>query len=234
METFLASKYSRHETEIARLKDIRLVTAQETSQNRGWDEAKIKNLTGGDTLSGRFMRQDFFDFPPTHKLTFAGNYKPSLRNVDEAMRRRFLLVPFTVTIPKKERDRQLATEKLKKEWPAILRWMIDGAVAWHQNGLIVPNVVIDTTTEYLGDQDVFSEWLEDRIIIGGEYETSSSALFGSWKQWCEQHNEFIGTQKAFVERIKNHSELASVEHFRDETMRGFRGIRLKNVSDMKI
>ena len=88
MEMFLASKHDRHPTEIARLKGARLVVAQETQKGRRWDEAKLKNLTGGDKLSGHFMRQDYFDFDPTHKLLITGNHKPSLSNIDEAMRRR--------------------------------------------------------------------------------------------------------------------------------------------------
>ena len=78
MEMFLASNVDRHPTEIAKLMGARLVVAHETQKGRRWDEAKIKNLTGGDTLTGRFMRGDFFDFKPTHKLMIAGNHKPSL------------------------------------------------------------------------------------------------------------------------------------------------------------
>jgi putative DNA primase/helicase len=153
MEMFLAAKYERHPTEIARLKGARLVIAQETAKGRFWDEAKIKNLTGGGTLSGRFMRGDWFDFKPTHKILIGGNYKPSLRNVDEAIRRRFLLVPFTVLIPPAERDPKLA-EKLKAEWRAILRWMVNGCLQWRRVGLVVPTVVRDATEQYLADQDV--------------------------------------------------------------------------------
>jgi P4 family phage/plasmid primase-like protien len=91
-DMFLVSRQDRHPTEIARLKGVRLVVAQETQKGRAWDEAKIKTLTGGDRLTGRFMRGDFFDFAPTHKFLLNGNHKPSLRTVDEAMRRRFLLV----------------------------------------------------------------------------------------------------------------------------------------------
>src|ERR1700722_4692796 len=86
----LASNVDRHPTEIAKLMGARLIVAQETQKGRRWDESKIKNLTGGDKLSARFMRGDFFDFKPTHKLLISGNHKPSLRNVDEAIRRRFL------------------------------------------------------------------------------------------------------------------------------------------------
>src|SRR4030095_16895599 len=122
--TFIATRAERHPTDLAKLCGARLVVAQETQKGRRWDETKIKALTGGDRITARFMRQDFFDFTPTFKLFIVGNHKPRLGTVDEAMRRRMLIVPFTVQIPLEERDRQLA-EKLKAEWPAILRWCID-------------------------------------------------------------------------------------------------------------
>ncbi len=108
---------------------MRLVVAQETQQGREWDETKIKTLTGGDRITARFMRRDFFDFDPQFKLFIVGNHKPRLNVVDEAMRRRLLLVPFTVQIPKGERDPNLP-HKLEKEWPAILRWAVDGCMEW--------------------------------------------------------------------------------------------------------
>jgi putative DNA primase/helicase len=114
MELFMNSKHDRHPTEIAKLQGARLVTAQETEKGRRWDVAKIKTLTSDDKLTARFMRQDFFDFTPTHKLIITGNHKPLLPTVDEAIRRRFLLVPFTVEIPKPERDPDLA-HKLEPE-----------------------------------------------------------------------------------------------------------------------
>ena len=94
IETFTASQFERHPTELAGLRGARLVIAIETEEGRAWAEAKIKQLTGGDPISARFMRQDFFEYNPAFKLMIAGNHKPSLRSVDEAIRRRFHLVPF--------------------------------------------------------------------------------------------------------------------------------------------
>src|SRR5262249_9400947 len=121
IETFTASRSDRHPTELAMLRGARLVTATETEEGRHWAEARIKALTGGDPISARFMHQDFFEFIPKFKLMIAGNHKPSLRSVDEAIRRRFNLVPFSVTIPAEERDETLA-ERLRTEWPGILDW----------------------------------------------------------------------------------------------------------------
>src|SRR5262249_14374388 len=112
IEAFCEARLERHPTDLAMLRGARLVITQETGEGRYWDEAKIKALSGGDPISARFMRQDFFTYTPQFKLVVAGNHKPSLRNVDEAIRRRIHLVPFVVTIRPGKRDPQLA-EKLK-------------------------------------------------------------------------------------------------------------------------
>jgi putative DNA primase/helicase len=104
------------------------------------------------------MRQDFFDYTPQFKLFISGNHKPGLRTVDEAIRRRFHLVPFNVTIPVDRRDPELG-EKLKAEWPGILQWMVDGCSEWNEVGLAPPAIVTDATAEYLDSQDLLNHWL---------------------------------------------------------------------------
>jgi putative DNA primase/helicase len=229
MEMFLASNVDRHPTEIARLKGARLVVAQETQKGRRWDEAKIKNLTGGDPLTGRFMRGDFFDFKPTHKLMIAGNHKPSLRGVDEAIRRRFLLVPFTVTIPLAERD-HLLPEKLKAEWPAILRWMVDGCLEWQRHGLTPPKIVRDATDEYLADQDMLAQWLDDCTKVDPLAFVATRALFTSWKSWCDARNQSSGTETAFADMLKE----CGLEHKKMTKARGFKGLALRTDADDRL
>jgi P4 family phage/plasmid primase-like protien len=168
------------------------------------------------------MRGDFFDFKPTHKLLILGNYKPSLRNVDEAIRRRLLLVPFTVQIPEKERDTKLA-EKLKAEWPAILRWMVDGCLKWQRRGLVVPTVIRDATDEYLADQDTLAQWTDEWIEPAPNTLIPSRTLFASWKLWCIERNLSSGTETAFVESLKGRGYV----HHRKKTGRGFKDIALK-------
>jgi putative DNA primase/helicase len=157
METFTASKHDRHPTEIARLRGARLVTASETEQGRQWAESRIKQLTGGDTMSAHFMRQDDFEFVPVLKLLIIGNNKPALSSVDDAARRRFNLLPFLFKPAKPDPSLE---EKLKAEWPAILRWMIEGCLDWQANRLVRPEVVKDATDEYFTAQDTFSQWLD--------------------------------------------------------------------------
>src|SRR5262249_17273115 len=107
IETFTAAAVDRHPTELADLRGAPLVHAVGTEDGRRWAEGRLKMLSGGEKVKARLMRQDLFEFRPQLKLLITGNHKPGLRSVDEAMRRRFNLIPFTVTIPPKERDKKL-------------------------------------------------------------------------------------------------------------------------------
>ena len=148
IELLMESRNDRHPTELAGLRGARLVTSAETEGGRRWSESKVKGLTGGDPIAARFMRGDFFNFVPCFKLLIAGNFKPRLRRIDEAIRRRFYLLPFNVTVPEGERDGDLPN-KLVAEWPGILAWAIEGAVEWYADGLQPPDIVKQATRDYL-------------------------------------------------------------------------------------
>ena len=128
MDTFTNSSNDRHPTDMAMLQGARMVFAQETERGRAWAESRVKSLTGSDPVTARFMRQDFFTYTPKFKLLISGNHLPRLKNVDEAMRRRLHLLPFTQVFKGKDRDPHLA-EKLKTEYAGILQWIVEGAVA---------------------------------------------------------------------------------------------------------
>lgn len=224
--TFIAAATERHPTDVAKLHGYRLVVAQETEKGRRWDETKIKSMTGGDKMTARFMRCDFFDFVPKFKLWIVGNHKPRLDNVDEAMRRRMLLVPFTVQIPPEERDPDLPA-KLKAEWPAILRWAIDGCLEWQRTGLAAPTIVTEATDEYFDDQDIIKQWLEDRTEDGGMFAfTPVKDLFASWKSWCDERNHKPGTSHALSEALSDRG------HVRKRGTGGNRGFRNLVVKSM--
>jgi putative DNA primase/helicase len=222
IETFIDSKNQAHPTDVASLQGARLVTAVETEDGRRWAESKLKALTGGDRIAARYMRQDFFEFSPAFKLVVAGNHKPGLRSVDEAIKRRFNLVPFTVTILAAERDPELA-EKLKAEWPGILQWAVDGCLAWQRDGLNTPPVVETATREYFAAEDALSRWLEDRTELKPGFWENASDLFRNWKEWAESGGEFVGSQKRFSESLAS----KGVAQVRKKTGRGFEGIRLR-------
>jgi len=172
METFADSRNDRHSTELAMLRGARLVTASETEEGKAWAEARIKALTGGDPITARFMRQDNFTFRPQFKLTIAGNHAPALRNVDDAMRRRFNIAPFVLKPTNPDRELE---EKLKAEWPQILAWMIAGARKYLAGGLTRPEAIARATDEYFAEQDVFGRWLAERCNLrAGAFEALRS------------------------------------------------------------
>ena len=170
------------------LRGARFVTASETEEGRRWAESRIKTLTGGDTISARYMRQDSFDYRPQFKPFIAGNHKPGLQSVDEAIRRRFHLIPFGATIPEGERDPQLA-ERLRDEWPMILSWMIDGCRAWQQRGLGAPVAVTRATSDYLEAEDVLGCWIRECCVIKKGGKTAFGTLYRSWQRWSAANGE---------------------------------------------
>jgi putative DNA primase/helicase len=224
METFIASTSDRHPTELAGLRGARLVTAQETEEGRRWAESKIKALTGGDRVSARFMRQDFFEFVPQFKLLIMGNHKPGLRGVDEAIRRRMNLIPFTVTIPAEERDEKLPA-KLRGEWPGILRWMIAGCAAWQSRGLAQPEAVRAATEAYLAAEDALAQWMAERCAISLQRFATTAELFGDWVKWADTAGEFAGSQKRFSQALLNRGFVSDRQAGTGKM--GFRGIGLK-------
>lgn len=220
---FTASNTEQHPTEVASLRGARMVTAIETEDGTRWAESKIKAFTGGDKIVARFMRCDFFEFVPEFKLLVAGNHKPGLRSVDEAMRRRLHLIPFTVTIPKSEQDPALA-EKLKGEYPGILQWAIEGCLEWQRQGLNPPEVVRDATDQYLAAEDAIGRWLEERCVIDRLQWTAGSLLYRDFSSWCEATGELRGTQKRFTQAL----ESRGFSPQRTREARGFAGIALRS------
>ena len=167
--SFTASTTEQHPTDLAGLRGARFVTAIETEDGARWAESKIKSLTGGDKIAARFMRCDFFEFFPEFKLVIAGNHKPALRSVDEAIRRRLHFIPFTVTIPQNKRDPRLG-EKLRAELPGILAWAIEGCLAWQREGLNPPLLVREATADYLAAEDAIGQ------LAGGSLHHGRSAV----------------------------------------------------------
>jgi len=172
------------------------------------------------------MRQDFFEFTPTFKLVIAGNHRPGLRSVDEAIRRRFQLVPFTITIPPDERDQTLSG-RLKVEWPGILAWAIQGCVDWQAGGLASPAAVQTATAAYLEAEDALAAWIEDAGERDVNAWEASSALFRSWKQWAERAGEYVGSLKKFSQRLEERGESIGLKKAREPGGRqGFYGLRV--------
>jgi putative DNA primase/helicase len=225
MDTFMETRTDRHPTDLAGLRGARFVAAIETEQGRRWAESKVKNLTGGDKISARFMRQDFFEFFPQFKLFVAGNHKPAIRNIDEAMKRRLHLVPFTITVPPARRDAHLQ-QKLLAERDGILAWAVQGCLDWQRLGrLAPPQQVVDATEAYFEAEDALGRWLEERCLREANASSLTAELFNDWKQWADAAGEFIGSQRRFSDLLITRG----VEKWRNTAgLRGFRGVGLKH------
>ncbi len=222
MDMFMASHGDRHPTDMAGLRGARVVTAIETEQGSRWAESKLKALTGGDKITARFMRQDFFEFVPQFKLLIVGNHKPSIRNVDEAMRRRLHMVPFTITIPPAKRDKTLP-ERLLAERDGILAWALEGCLQWQRVGLQPPPAVMAATDEYFEAEDAIGRWIDERCDLGSQCTEASNALFADWKLWAEKNGEYAGSNKRFAETLIGRG----LERWRSSQAKGFRGIALR-------
>ncbi|AXH46906.1 DNA polymerase/primase [Mycobacterium phage Aminay] len=187
----LAGRDDKHETEIARLRGARLVICSEINRGSKFDEAKVKALTGGDPLTGRFMRQDFFDFMPSHTLFLAGNHQPEVSAGGTSFWRRLRLIPFTRTVPEDRRVEGLAELLVRNEGPAILSWIVDGAVEAAGVGLVDPPSVLAATQEYAAQEDSIGRFVEECCEVGGGsfVRVKSSVLQGAYQKWCRQNGE---------------------------------------------
>ena len=211
------------------LRGARLVTAFETEEGRRWAESRIKQLTGGDRITARFMRQDFFTFQPQFKLLIAGNYRPRLHAVDEAMRRRFHLIPFEASF-KGDRRIQDMESRLLQEGAAILGWAVAGCIKWQSEGLNPPEQVRSATEQYFSNQDVMGEWFAECCETGPDYWETPTLLFNSWRVFAKNAGISVGTRASFNDRM----ETAGYQQLRDRNRgRHWAGIKVKFGAETK-
>lgn len=226
MEAFTASKWDRHSTELAMLRGARLVTASETEAGRQWAEARIKMLTGGDEISARFMHRDNFTYRPTFKILISGNHRPVIRNVDDAMRRRFMLLPFTFQPARPDKTLE---DRLMQEAPAIFRWMIEGCLRWQISGLNAPHRAIESTNDYLSSQDQLGEWLRTDCVVESTAKCTTAALHESYADYVRTAGERPLSQALFSEAMQNRGFTKDKNVRSDgKYARGFQGVRLRD------
>ncbi len=174
----------QHPTGRARLRGLRLAVASESDQTAKLAVATVKALTGGDRVVARFMRQDFFEFEPNHKLVLVTNHRPRVSDPGDAIWRRVLLVPFDVQIPEPEQDRELP-DKLRVELPGILRWAVEGCRAWQRDGLAVPEGIKAATAEYRATEDTLGEFVAEKLETDPEAVTLAKELHAAHREWSE-------------------------------------------------
>jgi len=207
--------------DVARLRGVRAALMNETTQGARFDEAKLKDLTGGDTLTARFLHQEFFDFRPTHRIVIRGNHKPAINGTDEGIWRRLRLVPFTVSIPPDEQDHDLL-HKLEAELPGILRWALQGCREWQTDGLKPPPIVAEAVRKYREESDTLGRFLGECCEVRPLAQVKSSVLFKRYQEFAEAAGERWIPAKDFPAEM----ERRGLQHKRTKTGGLFLGVEL--------
>ena len=223
-ELLMAKRGEVHPTEKTILHGARLVAAIETEEGRRLSETVVKELTGGDPVTARRMREDFWTFDPTHKLFLITNYRPQITASNEAMWRRVLLLPFEVIIPESERDKSLA-EALLEEGPGILAWAVRGCLRWQRNGLYIPPEIRQATAEYREEMDMLADFLEERCILEPSATIRVRDFYLAYRDWAEATGEDGMGKITFGNRLRERGFSQDRNH---EMGRYWVGVRLSD------
>ena len=204
---FIRRRNDEHKTALAGLHGARTAYIDETEEGAAWNESRLKAVSGGDTVTARFMRGDFFDFRPAFLPLIVGNFEPSLQDVGPSMRRRLLLIPFDAEIAEPDTD---LDRKLKPELPGILARAIDGHVQWLQGGLAAPSIVRSETADYFSENDTMGRYLSERVTIldrdalDGSGGCPASKVYNDYRIWAidENGSRFPWSAPTFGARLK--------------------------------
>lgn len=206
-----AKRGDPHPTGLADLFNARMVVSHEWGAGRAFDEELVKQLTGGDRIRARRMRENFFEFSPTHKLWIAANHLPRIRQADYGIWRRVVLFPFTVTIPPEKRQNNLV-ELLLREAPGILAWAVDGCQSWRAAGLGTTKIMADAKDKYREEMDALGPFLDLCCVIGDDHCVDAKTLYLSYQHWAKDVGEqvqsanWLGrqlTQRGFTKRRRS-------------------------------
>lgn len=188
-------------SDIARLEGARLVISSEPNEGVRLDEGLVKQLTGGDKVTARFLYGKEFEFEPEFKIWLATNHKPIIRGTDDGIWRRLMLIPFDVQIPDEKVDKDLKY-KLKREEVGILNWAVDGAVMWQKEGLNPPQSVLEASKEYRTEMDTLDLFVNDKCEVYKTYEAPAGQLFKLYKQWAMDNSEYSMSKQKFGSEMK--------------------------------
>lgn len=220
MSTFTTKRDSSAPTnDLAMLRGARLVTVQESDEGSRFSESTVKQLTGGDAITARFLNKEFFTFMPAFKPWLATNYKPKVKGTDDGFWRRVRLIPFTVSFLGRE-DKSLLTA-LMAELPGILNWAVDGCISWQLHGLGTAGAVADATREYREESDSIAEFIRDCCVLHADASISSARLYAIYTEWAEEHGERPMKQRTLIQAVLSRD---GVSAHRSKFERGLSGI----------
>lgn len=200
-KSLMVKKNDNVNTDIARLSKARFVTSSEPNEGFRFDEGLIKQITGGDKVTARFLYAEEFEYTPKFKIWVSTNHKPIIRGTDDGIWRRLILIPFEVQIPEEKVDKDLKY-KLLREAPAILNWMTEGAYMWMQEGLNMPEKLKSAGQSYRTEMDVIEQFIEEkcRRIEGGK--SIANELYETYKKWADDNNEYKMDKNKFGKKMK--------------------------------
>lgn len=221
-QSLLTMGPAQHPTQFANLYGKRVVVAQETDAGCRLSEAQVKELTGGDLIQCRRMREDFWEFEPTHKIFLATNYRPRIVGSDHGIWRRIRILPFNAKFEGEAQDKNLERD-LHKELPGILEWMLDGWIEMQQFGFDEPQVSLEAKREYRGDMDSIGQFLEDCCEFGEEYTVSNADLYQHYKFYSEQNGEYVRSADSLGRELTKRG----LKTFRTSQIRGRKGVRIR-------
>lgn len=225
-DTLMAAHKNSVPNDIARLAGQRFVSAQESEKGKALAESTVKEMTGNDTMTGRFLHKEFFDFQPSHKVFLSTNYQPQISADDQAIWDRVKLIPFNVRIPDFQVDPHLH-KKLDAELPGILARVVRGAMDWAVNGLQEPDAVRNATAEYREDMDPLAEFLEDRCVTGDGYKVPSATLAQIYQGWAHDNDPEGMTYADFHQAVKARFGKTANRRFNGQQVRCYTGVGLK-------
>ncbi len=174
----------------------RLVIVSETNDGARLNEGLVKRITGGDRICDRNLYENFWEFDPTHTLLMVTNHRPVVKGTDHGIWRRIRLIPFNAKIPVQKQDKKL-TEKLRDEYPAILRWMVQGCLEYQKSGLQEPEEVLLATSEYRGQEDTLGTFIDDCCMVNSRYQIKAGSLYSAYRNWADTAGEKAETQRTF-------------------------------------
>lgn len=203
--SLMVKKSESVNTDIARLNGARFVSSSEPNEGFRFDEGLVKQLTGGDKVTARFLYGSEFEFTPKFKIWVSTNHKPVITGTDDGIWRRLVLIPFDVQIPDEKVDKNLKY-KLLREAPAILDWMVQGAYLWMKEGLQAPDKISDASMKYRNEMDVLEHFIEDNFIRNENSRSSANEVFELYKKWADNTGEYKMNKNNFGKKMKEKFE----------------------------
>ncbi|MGE7545047.1 phage/plasmid primase, P4 family [Sporosarcina newyorkensis] len=204
-ETFIKRKNDGANNDIARLANARFVSAVESEEGEKLQESLVKTITGGEPITARFLRQEYFEFIPEFKVFFTTNHKPVIGGLDDGIWRRVKIIPFNLNLKAHERDKKLE-EKLSLEVPGIFNWLLEGCMKWRQSGLQEPKAVTDATGAYKDDMDILAPFLDEACYaLDRENEAiriEAKELYNSYCSWCYGAGERVLGNRTFYRMLE--------------------------------